>query len=62
MTEFRYCKFKDGSIKYFEDILAGDVFQVFEPDGTFVCWFRAASDYDGVSGFTGVILADTTNV
>jgi len=72
MTEFRYCKaptlgvrtckFKDGSIKDFEDIKAGDVFQIFEPDGTLVYstdntsipWIKAESDYDGISGFAGV--------
>lgn len=59
MAEFRYCVFKDGSIKNFEDIREGDVFQIFEPDGAFVCSFRAETDYDGISGFAGVMLDDT---
>lgn len=67
MTQFRYCKFKDGAIKNFEDVCAGDVFQVFEPDGAIlsslddenVTWFKAVSDYDGISGFDGMFIDDT---
>ena len=67
MTKFRYCKFKDGSIKDFEDIRVGDVFQMFEPDGVLLdskderkfTWFLATNSYHSAyDGFGGVWMDD----
>lgn len=62
MTKFRYCKFADGTIKDFENIVKGDVFEIFEPNGEVVScvkdknltWFKAREDYNEESlGFIG---------
>ncbi len=67
MREFRFCKFKDGTIKDFEDVLAGDVFQMFEPDGMLLnsqdarkfTWFLATNSYHSAyNGFGGVWMDD----
>ena len=63
MTQNRYCKFENGAIKAFEEILQGDIFQIFEPDGTLLTslcekkftYFLAEKEYDDEhKGFTGV--------
>lgn len=65
MIEDRYCKFKDGTIKSFEEIKAGDVFQIFEPTGILLWkqYFKAGSDYDdNKGGFTGDWIEDKEEV
>ncbi len=57
----RICVFKDGSVKRFEDIVIGEVFQIFEPSGVLICdpcsnrtWFKSESAYNhAYKGFTG---------
>lgn len=31
MTQDRYCKLEDGSIKTFKEVVGGEVFQIYEP-------------------------------
>ena len=33
MTQDRYCKLEDGTVKTFEEVLAGEIFQIYEPKG-----------------------------
>lgn len=62
MTQDRYCKLEDGTVKTFEEVLAGEIFQIYEPKGVILkslcenkfTWFKSESTYDEeYQGFFG---------